>query len=198
MNTSHENIYYLDPWFIAREYELRKHRALPSKVSKATAINGAFQMPVFSGGVANQQIVEFAQTPETAFWEIYPELEEFETVELETGMKPPNIYWVSGILAPFGAFISSKRSGEQAHTEEEGWCFSIGSNESGVFIRLLSENSFYRYNLHLLLAQPLTLGSHFRPQVRALLKSHGPLAERDKYYLATPLVIVECDEHAGE
>jgi hypothetical protein len=190
MNSSHEHIYYLDPWFIAREYEMRTNSSLPAKIQKTSSGGFDGSIGVLKGRTGSQESLEFQQTPEKTFWAISPQLAEFPEVEVARNIKFPSVFWTSGILAPFGESKSEHKSG-QSTLIDQVWSFVIISEKHPpLAIRLLSDAAHFRYNIHQLLEHPKTLGSHFRPRVRALLKSHGDLSN-DRVYLATPLVIIE-------
>lgn len=194
MNTSHEHIYYLDPWFIAREYEARTNTSLPSTIrrSSSSLFQGSAVFAKAQGG--NQESVEFRQTPEKAFWEISADLEDFPEIEVNSDTKFPPVYWVTGILCLYGQKHSRQVTGEPKELLDDVWAFSILiSGKRNAYIRLLTDDAHFRYNIQQLLQHPLTLGSHFRPRVRALLKSHGNL-HSDHCFLATPLVIIVSDE----
>lgn len=191
MNTSHENIYYLDPWFIAREYEMRSGVSLPSKIRRTSDRSGEGSFGFVKGRVGSQESLEFDQSPEKLFWDILPQLQEFPEVEIASKMALPSVFWVSGMLAPYGQKHTSQTSGMPEVLIDNVWAFSIKPRSAdSLTFRLLTDNAYFRYNIQQLLEHPTTLGSHFRPQVRALLKSHGNLGNNG-CYLATPLVIIE-------
>jgi hypothetical protein len=194
MNTSHEHLYYLDPWFIAREYECQKNQSLPSKIRRSSSSGIQGSVGLLKGQGGSQETVEFEQTPEKAFWEICHQLFEFPNITIGQREKFPPLFWISGVLAPLGETHSKCETGKPDQLIDDVWSFSIESPaSSGTHVRLLAEETYFRYNIFQLLAHPTTLGSHFRPRVRALLKSHGDTNEGD-FYLATPLVIIEVSE----
>jgi hypothetical protein len=82
MNSSHEHIYYLDPWFIAREYEMRTNSSLPAKIQKTSSGGFDGSIGVLKGRTGSQESLEFQQTPEKTFWAISPQLAEFPEVEV--------------------------------------------------------------------------------------------------------------------
>jgi hypothetical protein len=191
MKNSHESIYYLDPWFIAKEYEMRTGASLPSKVLKSSNSNFEASAAVFKGQLGSQESLEFDQTPEKIFWEISPQLEEYPEIEIAADMKIPPVFWVRGIFAPFGQTHKLTTTGKPEDTIDDVWAFSITPEGRDNFvIRLLTNGAHFRYNIEQLLEHPTTLGEYFRPRVRVLLKSHGQ--EHDNHcFLATPLVILE-------
>jgi hypothetical protein len=190
VNSSHEHIYYLDPWFIAREYEMRTNSSLPAKIQRTSSGGFDGSLGILKGRTASQESLEFNQSPEKTFWDISPQLAEFPEIELAPDIAFPSIFWTTGILAPFGESLNEHKSGQLTLTDKI-WAFMVLSEKhDSLGIRLLSDVAHFRYNIHQLLEHPKTLGSHFRPRVHALLKSHGDL-NNDRVYLATPLVIIE-------
>ena len=190
MNTSHEHIYYLDPWFIAREYESRTKKPLPSKVSRSSggAVKGS--MGFVGGSSSVQETIHLDQSPESAFWDISDQLEKFPQLDITRGMDIPPLFWVEGILAPLGETRTREEACKPEKMLEEVWNYSICSSSGDVYIRLLSVDSLFRYNIERLISYPLTLGDSFRPHVRSLVRGHRTVGE-DRFYLATPLVIIE-------
>lgn len=144
-------------------------------------------MGLIKGGVKSQESIVFEHSPEATYWDIASDLEEFEECEIISGMKLPSLFWVSGMLAPLGQ--EHRRNDELL---DDVWVFSISKN--GIYIRLLTEDAFFRFNIHSLLKHPTTLGDNFRPNVRALLKGFQQKGD-DSYLLATPLVIIEHAEY---
>ncbi len=183
MNTSHENIYYIDPWFMAREYEARRNKPMPSKVTRSSQTGGNVSLGFAKGGVQSQETLAFDHSPESTFWDISPELNEIEEVKIESGMVLPSLFWVSGLFAPLGT--THKRQDEVV---DESWVFSISHKHT--YIRLVAEDAFFRFNIHNLLQHPETLGDTFRPFVRALLKGFRSVGD-DDFLIAAPLVIIE-------
>lgn len=191
MDTIHENIYYLDPWFIAREHEMRSGVSLPSKIRRTFDRSGEGSIGFLKVRVGSQESLEFDQSPEKLFRDISLQLEEFPEVEITSTMVLPSVFWVTGMLAPLGQKHTSQTSGRPEVLIDDVWAFSIQpSHTDSLTFRLLTENAYFRYNIQQLLEHPTTLGSHFRPQVRALLKSHGNIGD-DGCYLATPLIVIE-------
>ncbi|MFC5049118.1 hypothetical protein ACFPK9_00600 [Rubritalea spongiae] len=183
MNTSHENIYYIDPWFIAREYEARKNRPIPSRVTRSSQTNGDASIGLAKVSVGNQESLVFEHSPETAFWEISSELNDIEDIQIDPDAELPSLFWVSGTFS-----LTGRSHKHNSKLTDEVWVYSISQDDK--FIRLLAEDSFFRFNLHSLTKHPHTLGSNFRPKVRALLKGFRTVGD-DRFLLATPLVILE-------
>ena len=185
MSVTHEDIYYLDPWFVAREYEIHTHKPLPSTVSRSTTSGLEGNLMVIKAKGATQETVVFEQTPESAFWEIFTELSAFPEVENMDEKSEPSIFWIEGILSVYGSSDESK-----GKLMEDGWTFClVTSNDNPIYIRLLSNQSFFRYNIDEYLIFPRTLGIHCKMKVRVLMKSHGNTYE-EKAYVATPLIIL--------
>lgn len=170
---------------------MRSGSSLPSKIRRTSDRGGQGSMGILKARIGSQESLEFDQSPEKIFWDILPQLTEFPEIEIEELMVLPSVFWVSGMLAPMGEKLTTQTSGNSEVLIDDVWAYSIQPRSvSRVSIRLLTENTYFRYNIHQLLDHPTTLGSHFRPQVRALLKSHGDLHD-DGLYLATPLVIID-------
>lgn len=170
---------------------MRTGYSLPSKVRRTSDRGGESSLGIIKGRIGSQESLEFDQSPEKIFWDICPQLNEFPEIRIEELTILPSVFWVCGMLAPLGEKQTTKASGKPDISVDNVWTFSIRSRDTDrISIRLLTENTYFRYNIHQLIDHPMTLGKNFRPQVRALLKSHGDLHD-DGLYLATPLVIID-------
>jgi|GEM_PF-5200037 len=190
MNTSHEHLYYLDPWFIAREYEARTNTLLPSTIKRSSSTQIQASAIIAKAQGTSQESIEFQQTPEKAFWDISGDLDDFPSIEANSEQKLPPVFWVNGILGLYGQ-KKTRRTLNEAEVIDEIWSFSISFNDStDMRFRLLADDTYFRYNIQQLIQHPMTLGSNFRPGVRALLKSHGDIKDK-RGYIVTPLVIIK-------
>ena len=107
----------------------------------------------------------------------------------------PPVFWMRGLFSPLNETHSRQTTGKPTEILDDVWSFSISTKDQpSIYVRLLVDDSHFRYNIHQLISHPTTLGSNFQPEVRALLKSHGD-CDDGRFFLATPLAIIATNKN---